>query len=181
MPITQTVHYNKDYRGDPRQVLALSKMVNNLPKEEWLWGCDNSEESIRMSDIIVNGGFLAIKLNESGVEDFRCLEKEQRVSGTRFPYFIDRFEMGGFTKAPRLLGHFVFELVNNLRLALSDKETAGNRPYFRKNGKQDYRVVSYDFLSKEEVSYVEVGFDQLIKKCPQHRRVIERMIETLKK
>ena len=136
--------------GDPRYVIASAESAPDRPPSELLWRSIDPVESLRMSRIIVNGGWLALTLNEKGARDFFSCSKDVSV-GTRMAYHIARFGIGTITKEPMLHGQFLSKLEdcadNSLHLLFSSSCI-----YFRTNKKQDQRVLSYDLLTEAEIA-----------------------------
>lgn len=162
--------------GDPRRIVAKVNIEGEL-----LWGCKSEDESRRMSDIIVNGGFLALTLNERGANAFRYLEAEKRVRGVRVPYFVVKFKMSTLSGAPMMLGQFLFEITNFPHEALGLREGLCDRVYFRMDEQQDKRVESYDFLSAKEVEEVQSVLNGLAGLYPGYEQNITRMLSFLNK
>lgn len=47
--------------GDPRRVLKVYRENKSyIPESEYLWGCDSSEESIKIANVMINEGFIMI-------------------------------------------------------------------------------------------------------------------------
>lgn len=168
-------------QGDPRRVLAISKENSNQSPKELLWGCKDYAESLRMVKIIVEGGFLALTLNERGAKSFAFLKDAS--PGVREAYFISYFQVGTITGAPMLLGQFLFEFEKCPEDALRLLPGNTNRIYFRKNGPgdKDGRIDAYDLLTKNETANVRSRLQALASKQEQYQETINRLIATLNK
>ncbi|MDZ7612141.1 MAG: hypothetical protein U5L10_05240 [Candidatus Moranbacteria bacterium] len=166
--------------GDPRRVLKSAASTGDLPAKELLWGCKDSQESIRMARILVEGGFLAITLSEEGLRRF-ALPKS--FANIRLPYFVDNFIRGALTNAPMLWGHFLFELEERPGEALRFETDCTNYLYFRMNNpdKKDVRVKNYGFLAEHEIEEVRSRLEFLSENHPKYSSSINRMIKTLDK
>jgi hypothetical protein len=176
------VESQENYKqGDPRRVLAIAKENPSQSLVELLWGCQDPAESLRMARIIVEGGFLALTLNESGVGSFTFLKDAS--PGSREAYFVDRFAMGGITEAPMLLGQFLFEFEKCPEEAFCLSSGGTNRIYFRMNGsgQKDRRVDEYSLLTEDEINDVRSRLQALAVHQPQHQETIDRIITTLDK
>jgi hypothetical protein len=163
--------------GDPRRVIASAESAPKQPPSELIWGSDDPVESLRMARIIVNGGWLAITLNEEGSKSFAYLKGAS--AGVRVVYYIDHFNMGAITEAPMLLGQFLFEFEGCPDDALRMSDGGTNRVYFRMNGKQDNRVVAYDFLTDAEVEDTRRRLRALAKLQAKHSATIDELIGRL--
>lgn len=168
-------------KGDPRRVLAMAEENTNQSPSELLWGCQDPAESLRMARIIVEGGFLALTLNEWGARSFTFLENAS--PGSREAYFVDRFSMGAITEAPMLLGQFLFEFEKCPEEAFCLSSGDTNRIYFRMNGpgQKDERIDEYSLLTEVEINDVRSRLQALAAHQPQHQETIDRIIATLDK
>ncbi|MDQ5902157.1 MAG: hypothetical protein QG606_373 [Patescibacteria group bacterium] len=163
--------------GDPRRVIASAESTTNQPPSELIWGSKDPVESLRMARIIVNGGWLAITLNEEGAKSFTYLNDAS--AGVRVVYYIDHFSMGTITAAPILLGQFLFEFEACPAAALPMSGGGTNRVYFRMNGQQDKRVAAYDFLTGAEVENTKQRLLTLAESQVGHRATIDKLLEHL--
>jgi hypothetical protein len=168
-------------QGDPRRVLAMAKENSNQTSAELLWGCQDPAESLRMAKIIVEGGFLALTLNEDGARSFTFLKDAS--PGVREAYFVDHFAMGGISEAPMLLGQFLFEFEKYPEEAFNLSSGGTNRIYFRMNGpgQKDRRIENYGLLTEDEITNVRSRLQALAVKQPHHQETINRIIATLDK
>jgi hypothetical protein len=161
--------------GDPRRVIARADSAPDQPPSELLWGSVDPVESLRMSLIIVNGGWLAITLNEEGAGSFTYLKGAS--AGVREVYYIDSFGIGTMTGAPFLRGQFLFEFEGCPHTALS--LSAPNRIYFRSDGKQDKRVAAYDFLTEAEIADTRQRLLVLSVSQTEYCTTIEKLLDLL--
>lgn len=169
-----------DYEvGDPRRVLAAANEAPGQPLTELLWGSQDPEESLRMARIIVEGGWLAITLNEHGAEAFTYLKGAH--AGMRVIYFVNHFAKGGVTESPMLIGRFLFELEKwpaTLRFPFGNT----GRVYFRKNGPdaKDRRVQHYDLPTEAEIDDTRRRIRVLAQKYhPAYRGETDRLLKAL--
>lgn len=163
--------------GDPRRVVALVESASGQPPNELLWGSKDPAESLRMSKIIVNGGWLALTLNEKGARSFTYLKGAS--AGVREAYYISRFSMGGISEAPILAGQFLFEFEGCPESAFALHPGLENRIYFRIDGHQDERVAAYDFLTDAEIEDTRNRLLALAERKVCHRATIDKLLEHL--
>lgn len=163
--------------GDPRRVITAAESVHGQPLKELLWGSEDPDESLRMAQIIVNGGWLALTLNESGAESFTYLKGAS--ASVREVYYINRFNIGIISKAPMLLGHFLFEFEGCPEDALPMRSGDENCIYFRMDGHQDKRIATYDFLTEAEVENTKQRLLMLAERQSGHRATIDKLLEHL--
>lgn len=169
----------QDYAiGDPRRVLAVAKAANGSPLTELLWGSKDPDESLRMSRAIVEGGWLAITLNEHGANAFRYLKG---APGTRAVYFVKDFAIGGISEAPMLLGYFMSDFEGDPDYALRFPQGDSNRIYFRKDGpgEKDKRVEEYSLPTDDELDDTAHRLDALAAAHPGFTTQIEMLREAL--
>ncbi len=162
--------------GDPRRIIELSPAERQT---ELLWGCTDPKESSRMSEIIVNGGWLALTLSEKGAGSFAFLKNA--LPGVRQAYFIDYFALGTISSGPMLLGQFLFEFENASKMALKLFPGLTNRIYFRHGDNRDNRIDDYNLLSAEEIVDTRNRLQTLLNQQPGYRETITRLITTLDK
>ena len=163
--------------GDPRRVVALAEAAPEQPPSELLWGSEDPAESLRMSKIIVNGGWLALTLNEEGAGSFTYLKGA--LAGVREVYYISHFGMGVSLKFPVLFGQFLFDFEGCPGEALSLRPRLKNSVYFRMDGCQDYRVAAYDFLTDAEIEGTRSRLLALAEREVDYRATIDMLLEHL--
>ncbi len=169
----------QDYAvGDPRRVLAAAKAANGSPLTELLWGCQDPDESLRMSRAIAEGGWLAITLSEHGANAFRYLKG---APGTRAVYFVKDFAIGGISEAPMLLGYFMSDFEGDPDYALRFPQGDSNRVYFRKDGpgEKDKRVEQYSLPTEDEIDDTARRLDALVASHPAYTTQIDKLREAL--
>ncbi len=169
----------QDYAvGDPRRVLAAAKAANGNPLTELLWGCQDPDESLRMSRAIAEGGWLAITLSECGANAFRYL---RGAPGTRAVYFVKDFAIGGISEAPMLLGYFMSDFEGDPNYALRFPKGASNRVYFRKDGpgEKDNCVEQYSLPTEDEIDDTARRLDALAAAHPNYTTQIKKLREAL--
>ena len=94
---------------------------------------------------------------------------------TRYIYYVDAIRTGAMSKSTMLLGHFIDEFEDAPDAALKLTPGWTNRLYFPNSE----NVVSYDYLTEEEVLKTKGRLEELGRNHPEYNDTIGNLLEAL--
>lgn len=137
--------------ASPHAVLAASK--ESGPLHATLFGNNDPVASLRMAQIMVNGGWISVQLSEYGAKTLSHLGHFR--AHDRLCYYIDHCEERQDGSTPMLSGYFLPEFEHQPKRLRLEKGLFNQVSFYDQEGNADERVLSYDFLTPQEKSMVQ--------------------------
>jgi len=168
-------------KGDPRRVLLVNEAQESFPDDENLWRCNSTEGSAIISDSLVNGGFLVVKLREAGVDNLSATQIHDCDLYSRIIFFVVEMSTDQETGFLMAFGYLLQELEDNTETCLL--YTPVTRVVLNTGNPQTDDVDVYDLLNTEEIvsTWESLVSLQKIYPEPEYQEKFESLFESLYK